>query len=143
MSTHIDSRASGPRESPSLQNVVQLAAQNPGSAIVMDAGEFRVKATGQFNGAHGSMGVAWVDAGNDATGAFLSLLGAAYSQAFAASIARDLGLAPAPGQPLSAHAVTRAAEIAQTGASLLAGRDQAAQWFGRHGSGNRDFGPKA
>ncbi len=141
MSTHIDSRAPGPREPLSLQSVVQLAAQNPGGSIVLDGGQFRVKATGHFNGANGSMGVAWVDSGNDATGAFLSLLGAAYSQAFAASIAKDLGLAPAPGQPLSAHAVTRAAEIAETGAALLAGRDQADQWFGRRNGGS--FGPLA
>ena len=141
MSTPIDSRAGAPREPLSLQNVVKLAAQNPGGYIVMDAGQFRIKAAGQFNGANGSMGVAWVEPDNDATGTFLSLLGAAYSQAFAASIARDLGLSPAPGQPLSAHSVSRAAEIAQTGAALLAGRDQAAQWFSRpNGSGH---GPKA
>lgn len=141
MSTHIDSRAPGSHESLSLQNVVQLAAQNPGGYIVMDAGQFRVKAAGQFSGAHGSMGVAWVESDNDATGAFLSLLGSAYSHAFAASIARDLGLTPAPGQPLSSHDVTRAAAIAQTGASLLAGRDQAMQWFSP-GAG-RDTGPRA
>ena len=141
MSTPIDSRASGPRESLSLQTVVQLAAQHPDGHIVLDAGRFQVKASGQFHGANGNMGVAWVEADNDPTSAFLSLLGAAYSDAFAASIARDLGLAPAPGRPLAAHDVTRAAEIAQTGASLLAGRDQAEQWFGRFaGTG---LGPQA
>ena len=141
MSNPIDSRAAGPRESQSLQNVVQLAARHPDGYIVLDAGQFRIKASGQFSGVNGSMGVAWVESDSDATGAFLSLLGSAYSPAFAASIARDLGLAPAPGQPLSAHDVTRAAEIAHTGASLLAGCDQAEQWFGRRNS--TGTGPQA
>lgn len=141
MPTHIDSRATGHREPLSLQKVVQLAAHHPEGYIVLDAGQFRIKADGRFNGANGSIGVAWVEPGADATGTFLSLLGAAYTDAFAASIARDLGLTPAPGQPLSAHSVTRAAEMARTGSALLAGRDQAEQWFGRRPGSN--LGPQA
>ena len=144
MSTPIDSRVGAPRDRLSLQNVVQLATQNPDSFIVMDAGQFRIKAAGQFNGTHGSMGVAWVEPDSDATGTFLSLLGAAYSQAFAASIAKGAkfsGISVNPGQPLSAHVVNRAAEIAQTGAALLAGRDQADQWFSRPKGSHS--GPKA
>ncbi len=141
MSTPIDFRAPGHREPPSLQKVVQLAARNPDGYIVLDAGQFHVKADGHFNGSLGSMDVAWVEADADATGTFLALLGAAYSDALATTIAKDLGLAPAPGEPLASHSVMRAADMARTGAALLAGRDQAEQWFGRRPGS--DTGPQA
>ncbi len=68
--------------------------------------------------------VAWVDdPGTDASGMFLQALADTYGQGITTRVARELGLRPAAGQPLSARTVELALAAAETGRQALEGVD--------------------
>jgi hypothetical protein len=68
--------------------------------------------------------VAWVDdPGTDASGMFLQALADTYGQGITTRVARELGLRPAVGQPLSARTVELALAATETGRQALEGVD--------------------
>jgi len=68
--------------------------------------------------------VSWVDdPATDTSGLFLQALADTYGSGISTRIARELGLRPAAGQPLSARTVENALQAAETGQQALAGVD--------------------
>ncbi|HLU14385.1 MAG TPA: hypothetical protein VKZ71_00980 [Burkholderiaceae bacterium] len=67
--------------------------------------------------------VEWVAPSGDAASALTQALENAVGPGLANAIARELNLAPAPGKPLSARTIERAAAMAETGLQALEGVD--------------------
>ncbi|MES2480749.1 MAG: hypothetical protein V4609_02030 [Pseudomonadota bacterium] len=87
-------------------------------------GSFRVLGQSTFRTAGATREVAWVqDEGTDTCGLFVQALAGAYGSEVSSSVARELGLRPAPGQPLASRTVFAAIEAAETGKQALAGVD--------------------
>ncbi|HSV46275.1 MAG TPA: hypothetical protein VLJ58_10840, partial [Ramlibacter sp.] len=109
---------------PPIEAFRQGAQQGEAVQVAVDGQNFKVVAQGQMQ-AQGATGrsVAWVQGGADTTSLFIDAMAQSYGGALSGAVARELGLAPAPGQPLASRTVTQALEMAGTGAQALAGVD--------------------
>ncbi len=67
--------------------------------------------------------------GSDSQSAFIGALGQAFSAGIQAAVVRELGLAPAPGQPLAARVVQQAIAMAQTSQQAMLGVDFMTQFM--------------
>lgn len=87
-------------------------------------GAFRVLGQSTFQTAGATRQVAWVqDEATDTCSLFMQALASAYGSEISASVAREFGLRPAPGQALASRTVFAAIEAAETGRQALAGVD--------------------
>ncbi|MFC4297799.1 hypothetical protein ACFO0J_07065 [Castellaniella hirudinis] len=71
----------------------------------------------------GGRSVAWVAPDVDTTRLFTEALAHSYGPGIAQAVARELGLEPSPGKPLSARTVAQALDMAQTSSQALSGVD--------------------
>jgi len=67
--------------------------------------------------------VAWVAPDVDTTSLFKDALARTYGQGIAIAVARELGLEPSPGKPLSSRVVSLALDMAQTSSQAMSGVD--------------------
>lgn len=67
--------------------------------------------------------VAWVAPDADTASMFTQALAHSYGQGIASAVARELGLEPSPGKPLSARTVATAIDMAETSSHALSGVD--------------------
>lgn len=67
--------------------------------------------------------VAWVAPDVDTVSMFTEALSYTYGQGIAITVARELGLTPSPGTPLSSRTVTLALDMARTSSQALSGVD--------------------
>jgi hypothetical protein len=92
--------------------------------VRVDGQNFKVVAQGQMQAqGAGTRSVAWVEGGADTTSMFVDAMSHAFGGRLSGAIARELGLDPAPGQPLASRTVTQALDMAATGGQALAGVD--------------------
>jgi hypothetical protein len=117
----IDSLRGGPP--PLLDAFRQSAEQGDSVRVQVDGQELRVLAQGELQGGSGTRSVSWVEGGVDTTAMFVDALGQAYGRGLSGALARELGLEPAPGKPLSSRQVSQALEMAETGRQALSGVD--------------------
>lgn len=115
---------SGPKPpSPGIEDFRRSAALGTEVRVQIDGESLKLIATGQTPSARS---VAWVDA-SDVTGMFLDALASSFGGRLSQAVARELGLEPAPGKPLSSRKVEQALEIAATANTALEGIDFAAR----------------
>lgn len=90
--------------------------------IVLDGEALQIRAVGRLPS---QREVGWVRTGEgpppDALRMFLEQLQASFGSGISASVARELGLEPAPGKPLDARQVTRAIDMASTAQAAYSG----------------------
>lgn len=67
--------------------------------------------------------IAWVSPDTDTASAFAQALRQAYGQGIATTVARELGLEPSPGKPLSSRLIERAIDMARTSQTVMDGVD--------------------
>ena len=113
--------AAGPPQ-PALESFQEAAQQGPWLHVSQDGAQWQVKATGITPS---QRSVAWVEPQSEAdtTSAFVAALGQSFSRGIQSAVARELGLEPAPGRPLSARTVQQALDMAQTSRTALQGVD--------------------
>lgn len=113
-----------PSSPPTLQSVPTLQAFQEAAAengdVYLDGERLIVLGSGQTP--QGRQ-IEWVAPTGDATSALTRALEGAVGPGLANAIARELDLAPAPGKPLSARTIERAAAMAQEGKQALEGVD--------------------
>lgn len=105
---------------PQLEAFHEAAQQGEWLHMSQDGAQWRVLATGTTPS---QRSVAWVEPQADTTSAFVGALGQSFSRGIQASVARELGLQPAPGRPLSARTVLQAIDMAQTSQTAMQGVD--------------------
>ncbi len=71
----------------------------------------------------GQRSVAWIEPESDSQSAFVGALGQAFSSGIQAAVVRELGLGPAPGQPLASRTVQQAIAMAETSQKAMLGVD--------------------
>ncbi len=81
---------------------------------------------GTAPGQHSMAGVA---PGSDSQSAFVGALGQAFSGGIQAAVVRELGLGPAPGQPLASRVVLQAIAMAETSQKAMLGVDFMTQFM--------------
>ena len=109
---------------PSLDHF-EAATQGAESVYLSVSGEsMQVLGTGSTPGGRN---VAWVAPDIDTTRQFTDALAHSYGPGIAQTIARELGLEPSPGKPLSSRTVTQALDMARTASQALSGVDFATQ----------------
>lgn len=112
--------AAGSAELPSLDAFQSAAEQGNWVHVSQDGSQWQVRATGTTPS---QRSVAWVEPQSDATSTFVGALGQSFSRGIQAAVARELGLQPAPGRPLSARTVLQAIDMAQTSQTAMSGVD--------------------
>lgn len=118
----IDPLRGGP--SPLLEAFRESAGQGETVHVQVDGQELKVLAQGELHGSQGgARSVAWVQGEVDTTSMFVEALSQSYGSSLSGALARELGLEPAPGKPLSSRQVTQALEMAETGRQALSGVD--------------------
>jgi len=107
---------------PDLRAFKEAARRQTDGFIELDGQQLRVLGTGTTPS---QRPVAWVrgngSAAGDTNSAFVGALGQSFSSGIASAVARELGLAPAPGVPLAARTVERAIDMAKTGQQVMDG----------------------
>lgn len=105
---------------PSVDAFRSAAQQGDWVHVSQDGAQWQVRASGTTPS---QRSVAWVEPQSDPTSAFVGALGQSFSRGIQASVARELGLQPAPGRPLSARTVLQAIDMAQTSQAAMNGVD--------------------
>lgn len=105
---------------PSLDSFRESAQKGEALHVGHDGSEWKVLATGT---APGQRSVAWVEPQSDTQSAFIGALGQAFSSGIQAAVVRELGLGPAPGQPLASRVVQQAIAMAETSQKAMLGVD--------------------
>ncbi|MBF5005573.1 BspR family type III secretion system anti-sigma factor [Diaphorobacter caeni] len=105
---------------PTLDEFRNAAAQ--GNAVVMghDGEQWKVLAQGHTPS---QRSVAWVAPDVDTTSVFMDALSRSFSAGIQSNVARELGLSPTPGKPLSSRVVQQAIDMAETSQNALSGVD--------------------
>ena len=107
-------------EPPSLDRF-EAAAQGTESIYLSGSGE-TLQVLGTGTTPEGRQ-VAWVAPDVDTTRAFTQALEHSFGPGISQTVARELGLQPSPGKPLSSRVVQQALDMAQTSSQALAGVD--------------------
>lgn len=110
----------GATSAPDLQAFQEAAQQGQWLHVSRDGAQWQVKASGTTPS---QRAVAWVEPDHDTTSAFVTALGQSFSRGVQSAVARELGLDPAPGRPLSGRLVQQAIEMARTSENALSGVD--------------------
>lgn len=109
---------------PALEAFREGASRGDAVRVSVDGKDFQVLAEGRIEGSAGpGRSVAWVQDDADTTGMFVQALSQGFGSRLSAAVAQELGLAPAPGQPLASRLVQQALDMAQTGSQALSGVD--------------------
>ncbi|KAB0614664.1 BspR family type III secretion system anti-sigma factor [Castellaniella defragrans] len=106
-----------------LPNLDRFAAATRGAESVyisVSGQSMQVLGTGTTPGGRS---VAWVAPDVDTTRLFTAALEHSYGAGIARSVARELGLEPSPGKPLSSRTVMQALDMARTASQALSGVD--------------------
>lgn len=106
-----------------LDRFTHCATQAAAVQLSVQGQQFDVIALGSLQGTGGTRQVAWVQPDVDTTTMFTQALGQRYGAGMSQAISQELGLQPAPGQPLASRLVQQAMDMAQTGAQALEGVD--------------------
>ena len=102
----------------------KAAGEGASVQVMQDGSQWRVLAQGSMPTTGRS--VAWIEPEQghvDTTSAFVDALHSSYASGISQAVARELDLAPRPGQPLASRTIKTAIEMAETGQSALAGVD--------------------
>ncbi len=105
---------------PSLDSFREAANKGASLYVSHDGCEWQVLATGTMPD---ERSVAEAGPGADSQSAFIGALGRVFSAGIQAAVVRDLGLAPAPGQPLASGLVQQAIAMAKTSQQAMLGVD--------------------
>lgn len=109
---------------PTLDAFREESSRGAAVRVSVDGQEFSVLAEGRIEGASGTgRSVAWVQDDADTTSMFVQALAQGFGTRLSAAVAQELGLEPAPGQPLASRLVQQALDMAQAGRQALAGVD--------------------
>lgn len=109
-----------PQGSPSLEHFEAAALGSEAVYISVSGQSMQVLGTGTTPGGRS---VAWVAPDVDTTRLFTEALAHSYGTGITQAVARELGLEPSPGKPLSSRAVSQALDMAQTSSQALSGVD--------------------
>jgi len=119
MNTHL-SVSLPPHEPPGLDRFEAATHGSESIYISVSGQSMQVLGTGTTPGGRS---VAWVAPDVDTTRLFTEALEHSYGAGIAKTVARELGLEPSPGKPLSSRTVTQALDMAQTSSQALSGVD--------------------
>lgn len=109
-----------PHEPPDLGRFEAAARGSESIYISVSGQSMQVLGTGTTPGGRS---VAWVAPDVDTTRLFTEALEHSYGTGIATTVARELGLEPSPGKPLSSRTVAQALDMAQTSTQALSGVD--------------------
>lgn len=109
---------------PALDSFREAAQKGAALYVSHDGSEWKVLATGTTPD---QRSVAWIEPESDSQSAFVGALGQAFSGGIQAAVVRELGLGPAPGQPLAARTVQQAIAMAETIQEVMDGVDAGAR----------------
>jgi hypothetical protein len=119
MNTHLS--VSLPQHEPPSLDRFEAATHGAESIYISVSGQsMQVLGTGTTPGGRS---VAWVAPDVDTTRLFTEALEHSYGGGIAKTVARELGLEPSPGKPLSTRTVAQALDMAQTSSQALSGVD--------------------
>jgi len=105
---------------PSLEHFEAAARDSAAVYISVSGQSMQVLGIGT---SPGGRSVAWVEPDIDTTRLFTEALAHSYGPGITQVIARELGLEPSPGKPLSSRTVAQALDMAQTSSQALSGVD--------------------
>jgi hypothetical protein len=122
MSSIHPSSGSTPAE-PAIADFREAARNAPEVHVALDQGHFVVLGQGHMSSSAGSRSVAWVKGDADTTSIFVNALNRSFGAGVAGAVAREFGLEPTPGKPLSSRLVKEALNMAEAAQGALAGVD--------------------
>lgn len=109
---------------PALDAFRDAAQKGDALHVSHDRSEWKVLATGTTPD---QRSVAWIEPESDSQSVFVGALGQAFSGGIQAAVVSELGLGPAPGQPLAARTVQQAIAMAETIQEVMDGVDAGAR----------------
>ncbi len=103
-----------------LDSFRESASKGDAVYVHHDGSDWKVLASGTTPS---QRAVSWVAPDFDTRSVFVEALGQEFSQGIQAQVARELGLGPMPGQPLSSRTVQQALVMAETSRKAMRGVD--------------------
>jgi len=125
-----------PHSGPTLDAFAATAATGEAVYVSIDGQSMQVLGTGVTPGGRS---VTWVAPDVDTVTMFTEALARTHGQGIAEVVARELGLQPSPGKPLSSRTVGLALEMAQTCSQAMSGVDFATRLEFSAASGGAGF----